>query len=30
MKAGESGKKVAEEIRITKKYLSLELAHFEK
>ena len=29
-KAGKAGKKVAEEIRLTKKYLSLELAHIEK
>ena len=29
-KAGEAGKKVTEEIRLTKKYLSLELAHIEK
>ena len=29
-KAGKAGKKVAEVIRLTKKYLSLELAYIEK
>jgi len=29
-KAGEARKKLAEEIRLTKKYLSLDLAHIEK